>query len=91
MRNPTKKKSKVFGPVYTYTQVWSAHLSLIKSTIQLDKCMKLVVNLIVYGSKIIQMNFYNFDKFRPIDTFCSITKINIPLKVPHLFALSWVT
>ena len=31
-----------------------------------------------------------FDKFRPIDTFLSIPKINIPLKVPHLLALGHI-
>ena len=36
------------------------------------------------------MKFYNFDKFWPIDTFLSITKINIPLKVPHLLALGHI-
>ena len=46
------------------------------------------MNLIIYGSTmIIQMNLYNFDKFGPFHTFLSITKFNIPLKVPHLLAL----
>ena len=49
--------------------------------------MQLVVNLIVYGSKIIQMIVYNLDKFGPFHTFVSITKFNIPLTVPHLLAL----
>ena len=35
--------------------------------------MQLVVNSIVYGSKIIQMNFYNFDKFGLVHTFLSLT------------------
>ena len=52
--------------------------------------MKLVVNLIVHGSKIIQMKFYNFDKCWPIAPFLSITKINIPLKVPYLLALGHI-
>ena len=43
-----------------------------------------------YGSKIIQMNLYNFDKFGPFHTFLSITNFNIPLKVPHLLALGHI-
>ena len=34
--------------------------------------------------------FYNFDEIEPIHTFLSITKIDIPLKVPHLHALSHI-
>ena len=49
--------------------------------------MILVVNFIVYGSKIIQMNSYNFDKFGPFHTFVTINQLDIPLKVPHLLAL----
>ena len=52
--------------------------------------MKLVVNLIVYVSKIIKMNFYNFYKCWSVDTFLSITKIDVPLKVPHLLALGHI-
>ena len=52
--------------------------------------MILVVNLLVYGSKIIQMNFHNFDKFGPFQTFLTLTKLNIPLKVPHLLTLGHI-
>ena len=45
------------------------------------------MDLIVYDSKIFQMIFYNFDKFGPLHIFLSITKFNIPLKVPHLLVL----
>ena len=46
-----------------------------------------LLNLIVCGSKIIQINVYNFDEFRPCHTFWAATKFNIPLKVPNLLAL----
>ena len=49
--------------------------------------MTLVMNLIVNGSKIIKICFFNFDNFGPLHTFFSKTKLNIPLKVPHLLAL----
>ena len=60
-------------------------------SIENQNCMRLFVKLILYGSKIIQMNFYNFEKFGPFHTFLPISKINIPLKVPHLEPLRWVT
>ena len=33
------------------------------------------------------MNFYHFDKFGLFHIFWTITKLNIPRKVPHLLAL----
>ena len=47
----------------------------------------IIMNLIMYGSKIIQMIFYNFEKCGQFHTFLTITKLDIPLKVPNLLAL----
>ena len=71
--------------------LWKIHPNnCIKSTIQLYKCIKLVVNLIVYCSKIIKINLDNFDKFGPLHTFLYITKLNIPLKVPPFTRVSHI-
>ena len=51
--------------------------------------MKLVVNLVVYGSKIIQMNFYNFDTFLPLTHFSPQLKSIFPSKC--LIFSRWVT
>ena len=47
-------------------------------------------DLIDNGSKIIQINVDNFDKFGPFHTFLTITKLDTPHKVPHLLALGHI-